>query len=87
MGVRRVRAGCEFVYVAAVDTPAVFQVEPLDAAPVSLAGRSEAEAGCANARSSLSTSMTLCHASLESWSLDAWLRVSQTSQWKATRPT
>ena len=31
-------------------------------------------------RSSLSTSMTLCHASLESWSLDAWLRVSQTSQ-------
>ena len=36
MGVRRVRAGCEFVYVAAVDTPAVFQVEPLDAAPVSI---------------------------------------------------
>jgi transglutaminase-like putative cysteine protease len=39
MDTRRVRAGCEFVYVAAVDTPAVFQVEPLDAAPVSLVRR------------------------------------------------
>ena len=39
MDMRRVRVGCEFVYVAAVDTPAVFQVEPLDAAPVSLARR------------------------------------------------
>jgi transglutaminase-like putative cysteine protease len=38
-GTRRVRVGCEFVYAAAVDTPAVFQVEPLDAAPVSLARR------------------------------------------------
>ena len=37
MGMRRVRVGCEFVYVAAVDTPAVFQIEPRDAAPVSLA--------------------------------------------------
>jgi transglutaminase-like putative cysteine protease len=37
MGTRRVRVGCEFVYTTAVDTPAVFQVEPLDAAPVSLA--------------------------------------------------
>src|SRR5581483_5582352 len=36
MDTRRVRVGCEFVYTAAVDTPAVFQVEPLDAAPVSL---------------------------------------------------
>ena len=36
---RRVRVGCEFLYVAAVDTVAVFQVEPLDAAPVSLARR------------------------------------------------
>jgi transglutaminase-like putative cysteine protease len=33
---RRVRVGCEFVYAAAVDTPAVFQVEPLDAAPVTV---------------------------------------------------
>src|SRR3984893_10231611 len=38
MDTRRVRVGCEFVYAAAVDTPAVFQVEPLDAAPVSLGG-------------------------------------------------
>jgi transglutaminase-like putative cysteine protease len=38
-GTRRVRVGCEFVYAAAVDTSAVFQVEPLDAAPVSLARR------------------------------------------------
>ena len=37
MDMRRVRVGCEFVYVAAVDTPAVFQIEPRDAAPVSLA--------------------------------------------------
>jgi transglutaminase-like putative cysteine protease len=36
MGTRRVRVGCEFVYEAAVDTPAVFQVEPLDAAPVNV---------------------------------------------------
>ena len=34
---RRIRVGCEFVHVAAVDTPTVFQVEPQDAAPVSLA--------------------------------------------------
>src|ERR1700722_19840607 len=40
MGMRRVQVGCEFVHVAAVDTPAVFQIEPQDAAPVSLA-RSE----------------------------------------------
>ena len=39
MGMRRVRVGCEFVHVAAVDTPAVLQVEPQDAAPVSLARR------------------------------------------------
>src|SRR5258706_4622661 len=39
MGMRRVRVGCEFVYVAAVDTPAVFQIEPRDAAPVSLGRR------------------------------------------------
>jgi transglutaminase-like putative cysteine protease len=39
MDTRRVRVGCEFVYVAAAGTPAVFQVEPLDAAPVSLARR------------------------------------------------
>src|ERR1700731_2062791 len=37
MDMRRVRVGCEFVYVAAVDTPAVFQIEPRDAAPVTLA--------------------------------------------------
>lgn len=35
--VRRVRVGCEFVHVAAVDTPTVLQVEPRDAAPISLA--------------------------------------------------
>jgi transglutaminase-like putative cysteine protease len=35
--VRRVRVGCEFVHVAAVDTPTVFQVEAQDAAPISLA--------------------------------------------------
>jgi transglutaminase-like putative cysteine protease len=34
--VRRLRVGCEFVHVAAVDTPAVLQVEPLDAEPVSI---------------------------------------------------
>jgi transglutaminase-like putative cysteine protease len=34
--VRRVRVGCEFVHVAAVDTPTVFQVEAQDAAPISL---------------------------------------------------
>src|ERR1700721_3802717 len=37
MDMRRVQVGCEFVYVAAVDTPAVFQIEPRDADPVSLA--------------------------------------------------
>jgi transglutaminase-like putative cysteine protease len=39
MDMRRVRVGCEFVYKAAVDTPAVFQVEPRGAAPVSLVRR------------------------------------------------
>ena len=39
MDMRRVRVGCEFLYMAAVDTPAVLQVEPRDAAPVSLARR------------------------------------------------
>jgi transglutaminase-like putative cysteine protease len=34
MNQRRVRIGCEFVHVAAVDTPAVFQVEPRNTAPV-----------------------------------------------------
>jgi transglutaminase-like putative cysteine protease len=34
---RRVRVGCEFVHVAAVDTPTVFQVEIQNAAPISLA--------------------------------------------------
>ena len=33
---RRVRVGCEFVHVAAVDTPTVFQVEPQGTAPISL---------------------------------------------------
>lgn len=37
--VRRVRVGCEFVHVAAIDTPAVFQVEPVDAAPIVLTQR------------------------------------------------
>ncbi|HEV7653462.1 MAG TPA: transglutaminase family protein [Mycobacteriales bacterium] len=30
---RQVRVGCEFVYTAAIDTPAVFQVMPYDAGP------------------------------------------------------
>jgi transglutaminase-like putative cysteine protease len=34
---RRVQVGCEFVYEAEVDTPAVFQVQPRDESPVSLA--------------------------------------------------
>jgi transglutaminase-like putative cysteine protease len=34
---RRVRVGCEFVHLAAVDTPTVFQVEARDEPPVSLA--------------------------------------------------
>ncbi|WP_157631268.1 transglutaminase-like domain-containing protein [Catelliglobosispora koreensis] len=33
---RQVRVGCEFVYLAQAITPAIFQVEPRDAAPVSL---------------------------------------------------
>ncbi|WP_246002758.1 transglutaminase-like domain-containing protein [Allorhizocola rhizosphaerae] len=33
---RQLRVGCEFVYLAQVDTPAVFQVEPRDEAPVKL---------------------------------------------------
>jgi len=37
--VRSVRVGCEFAYVAEIATPAVFQVEPLDAEPVRLARR------------------------------------------------
>ncbi|MBF9131198.1 transglutaminase family protein [Plantactinospora sp. S1510] len=36
---RRVVVGCEFVYVAAIDTPAVLQVEPRNAAPVTLESR------------------------------------------------
>jgi len=35
--VRRLRLGCEFVHVAAVDTPTVVQVEPLPSAPISIA--------------------------------------------------
>jgi transglutaminase-like putative cysteine protease len=34
---RRLRLGCEFVHVAAVDTPTVIQVEPLASAPISIA--------------------------------------------------
>lgn len=34
--VRQLRAGCEFVYLAQAATPAVFQVEPRDEAPVKL---------------------------------------------------
>jgi transglutaminase-like putative cysteine protease len=33
---RQVRVGCEFVHLAEVDTPAIFQVEPCDEAPVRL---------------------------------------------------
>lgn len=34
--VRRVRVGCEFVYLAEIPTPTVFQVQPLDEPPVNL---------------------------------------------------
>jgi transglutaminase-like putative cysteine protease len=33
---RQVRVGCEFRYTAAIDTPAVFQVQPYDAGPAVL---------------------------------------------------
>ena len=33
---RRMRVGCEFVHIAAVDTPTVFQVEAQDAPPISV---------------------------------------------------
>ncbi|MBB5868303.1 transglutaminase-like putative cysteine protease [Allocatelliglobosispora scoriae] len=36
MNLRQVRVGCEFAYVAEIDTPTVFQVEPRNAAPISL---------------------------------------------------
>ncbi|MFP5283576.1 MAG: transglutaminase-like domain-containing protein [Actinomycetes bacterium] len=36
---RQVLIGCEFVHTAAVDTPAVFQVEPLDDQPVQIDNR------------------------------------------------
>jgi hypothetical protein len=39
MDIRQVRVGCEFVHVAAIDTPAVLQIEPRVAAPVSLVRR------------------------------------------------
>jgi transglutaminase-like putative cysteine protease len=39
MDMRLVRVGCEFVHDAAIDTPAILQVEPHDAAPVSLVRR------------------------------------------------
>jgi transglutaminase-like putative cysteine protease len=39
MDMRQVRVGCEFVHVAAIDTPAVLQIEPQDADPVSLVRR------------------------------------------------
>jgi hypothetical protein len=35
--VRRVRVGCQFVYVAEIDSPTVFQVEPRNTASVTLA--------------------------------------------------
>jgi transglutaminase-like putative cysteine protease len=40
MDARSVRVGCEFVYSAAIDTPTIFQVEPLAAAPVDLVRQS-----------------------------------------------
>ncbi len=36
MGTRTMRIGCEFVFESAVATPAVFQVEPLEEAPVTV---------------------------------------------------
>jgi transglutaminase-like putative cysteine protease len=38
MGLRRIRVGCDFTYIAEVDTPAVFQVQPLETAGVTLQG-------------------------------------------------
>ncbi|HUZ22294.1 MAG TPA: transglutaminase family protein [Streptosporangiaceae bacterium] len=35
---RRIQVGCEFTYVAVIDTPVIFQVRPSDAAPVTLQG-------------------------------------------------
>jgi hypothetical protein len=37
MVIRRVRVGCEFVHTAEIDTPAVFQIEPQDTAPIGIA--------------------------------------------------
>jgi hypothetical protein len=31
---RRILIGCDFTYVAAIDTPVIFQVQPIEAAPV-----------------------------------------------------
>src|ERR1700733_8087740 len=39
MDTRQVRVGCEFVHVAAIDTPAVLQIEPRNAGPASLVRR------------------------------------------------
>jgi transglutaminase-like putative cysteine protease len=37
---RQVRVGCEFVYVAAIETPTIFQVEPRAAKPIEITERS-----------------------------------------------
>jgi len=35
---RQIQVGCEFTYVAVIDTPVIFQVRPSDAAPITLQG-------------------------------------------------
>jgi transglutaminase-like putative cysteine protease len=36
MGWRRIRVGCDFTYVAAVDTPVIFQVRPSESPPITI---------------------------------------------------
>jgi transglutaminase-like putative cysteine protease len=38
MGLRRVRIGCDFTYVAEVDTPVIFQVQPIESRRIALEG-------------------------------------------------
>src|SRR5882757_3592450 len=38
MGLRRVRIGCDFTYVAEVDTPVIFQVQPIESLRIALEG-------------------------------------------------
>jgi transglutaminase-like putative cysteine protease len=38
MGKRRLRIGCDFTYVAAISTPVIFQVQPIEAPHITLTG-------------------------------------------------